>query len=92
MPDAIALNLSTPLPDVKRAVDLKEAAGKFESLLIAQMLKSARQTDEGGWSGDADQSSSSILDMAEQHLADLMGSQGALGIARMVVTELGKKD
>ena len=91
MPDPIALNLTTPLPDLKRTADLKEAAGKFESLLLAQMLKSARETDSGGWSGEADQSSSSILDMAEQHLADLMGSQGALGIARMVVTELGKK-
>jgi Rod binding domain-containing protein len=92
MPDAIALNLTTPPPEIKRTADLKEAAGKFESLLIAQMLKSARETDSGGWSGDADQSSSSMMDMAEQNLADLMGSQGALGIARMVVSELGKKE
>jgi Rod binding domain-containing protein len=56
------------------------------------MLKSARDTDSAGWSGEADQSSSSVMDMAEQHLADLMGSQGVLGIARMVVTQLGSKN
>ena len=89
MTNAVSLNLATP-PDVKRAADLKEAAGKFESLLIAQMLKSARDTDTGGWSGEADQSGSSIMDMAEQHLSDLLGSQGALGIARMVVEQVGQ--
>jgi flagellar protein FlgJ len=70
---------------------LKDAAGKFEAMLIAQMLKSARKTDSGGWSGEADQSTSSMMDMAEQQLADMLGAQGGLGIARMVVTQLGQK-
>jgi flagellar protein FlgJ len=78
-------------PDAKSAANLKDAAGKFEALLIGQMLKSARDTDSGGWSGEADQSSSSIMDMAEQHLAELLGSQGSLGIARMVISQLGPK-
>ena len=73
------------------AASLKDAAGKFEALLIAQMLKSARETDAGGWTGESDQSKSAIMDMAEQHLAELLGSQGSLGLARMVVDQLGKK-
>ena len=52
------------------------------------MLKSARQSDSGGWSGEADQSSSSMMDMAEQQLGELLGSNGSLGIARMVVSQL----
>lgn len=79
------------LRDPKSAADLKDAAGKFEALLIAQMLKSARGSDVGGWSGEADQSTSAIMDMAEQSLAELLGSHGSLGLARMVVDQLGEK-
>jgi Rod binding domain-containing protein len=70
---------------------LKDAAGKFEAMLIAQMLKSARKTDSGGWSGESDLSTSSIMDLAEQQLADTLGAQGGLGLAQMVVTQLGPK-
>jgi peptidoglycan hydrolase FlgJ len=94
MTNAIALRASPldsqPL-DGKKPDSLKDAAGKFEAMLIAQMLKSARKTDSGGWTGEADQSSSSMMDMAEQHLADLLGSQGGLGLARMIVSQLGEK-
>jgi Rod binding domain-containing protein len=96
MTDGITLHADAAglgTPDPQRTGNLKEAAGKFESLLIAQMLKSAREADSGGWSGEAaDPSSSSMMDMAEQQLADLLGSNGSLGLARMVVTQLGKKD
>ena len=95
MPDGIALHVQSPgagAADAKHSSNLKDAAGKFEALLIAQMLKSARDTDSGGWSGEADQSTSSIMDMAEQQLADLLGSQGSLGLARMVVKQLSPKE
>jgi Rod binding domain-containing protein len=32
-----------------------------------------------------------MMDMAEQQLADMLGAQGGLGIAQMVVTQLGPK-
>ena len=94
MPDGIALHTESAglgIADTKREGNLKDAAGKFEALLIAQMLKSARDTDSAGWSGDINQSSSSIMDMAEQQLAELLGSQGSLGLARMVVNQLSPK-
>ena len=80
-------------PDDKKLenANLKDAAGKFESMLIAQMLKSARKTDSGGWTGDSDQASSSIMDMAEQQLADMLGAQGGLGLANVVMNQLGPK-
>ena len=95
MPDAISLRTDSAglaAPDVSRNGTLQDAAGKFESLLIAQMLKSARQTDSGGWSGEQEQSSSTMMDMAEQQLAELLGSNGSLGIARMIVGQLGNKE
>jgi len=89
MMNAISLHGAAPSnPDKAK---LKDAAGKFEAMLIAQMLKSARKTDSGGWSGESDQSTSSIMDMAEQQLADMLGAQGGLGIVQMVVTQLGPK-
>jgi len=91
MMDGISARLPT-LEDPRRDnLNLKDAAGKFEALLITQMLKSARETDSGGWSGDTDQSGSAIMDMADQHLADLLGAQGGLGVARMVVEHLGPR-
>lgn len=93
MTNGIALrSVGLETPDAKlQTSNLKDAAGKFEALLIGQMLKSARSADSGGWSGEADQSTSSIMDMAEQHLAELLGAQGGLGLARMVVTQLSPK-
>jgi flagellar protein FlgJ len=96
MPDGISLNLAPiglgdSLAKKPENGNLKDAAGKFESMLIAQMLKSARKTDSGGWTGDADQASSSMMDMAEQSLADMLGAQGGLGLANLVMTQLEKK-
>jgi flagellar protein FlgJ len=90
----IGIPLNIPSPEGRQLdnAKLKDAAGKFESMLIAQMLKSARKTDSGGWSGDTDESTSSLMDMGEQALADALGSQGGLGLAQMIVTQLGPKE
>ena len=95
MPDGIALNVQSPgsgAADARRAGNLKDAAGKFEALLIAQMLKSARNTDSGGSDGEKRPADRPTLDLAEQHLAELLGSQGGLGLARMVVKQLSPKE
>jgi len=97
MPDGIRLNSAwagAAALDGGRPgnTNLKDAAGKFEALLISQMLKSARKTDSGGWTGESDQSGSTMMDMAEQQLAEMLGAQGALGIAKLVVTQLGPKE
>ena len=96
MPDGISLSmittgLSSPADKRPENTSLKDAAGKFESMLIAQMLKSARKTDSGGWTVDSDQASSSMMDMAEQQLADMLGAQGGLGLANLVMSQLGPK-
>ena len=90
MTNSIALNPAAQEAQSAAAPEflkLKDAAGKFEAMLIAQMLKSARESNSGG-SEESDQSGSAIMDMAEQHVAEMLGAQGALGIARMVVDKL----
>jgi Rod binding domain-containing protein len=69
---------------------IRKAATDFESLLIAQMLKSTRESG-GGMTGDADEqdeTNSTLLELGEQQLAQALSSSGGLGIARMVVAGL----
>jgi len=96
MPEGISLSvptLSVSTLDGQRPenMNLKDAAGKFEALLIAQMLKSARKADSGGWTGEADEAGSTMMELAEQQLADALGAQGGLGLANLVINELGDK-
>ncbi len=67
-----------------------KAAKDFESLLIAQMLKSARESG-GGITGDADEqdeTNSTLMELGEQQLAQALSNSGGLGIAKMVVAGL----
>ena len=71
---------------------IKESAGQFEALLIAQMLRSAREESAGGWTGDSeDNSSASMMEMSEQHIAQMLAAQGGLGLAKMIVDGLSRE-
>ncbi|MGE5645493.1 MAG: rod-binding protein [Acidobacteriota bacterium] len=70
--------------------DLKQAAAQFEALLLSQMLKSMRQAGDSGWLGTGeDESGSCMMELAEEQLAQALASQGGLGLANMVVKNLG---
>jgi Rod binding domain-containing protein len=76
---ANALNPSS-VKDPKAA----SAAGQFESLLIAQMLKSMREA-ESGWLGTGEDSASdSAMGMAEEHFASAISAAGGFGLAKLV--------
>jgi Rod binding domain-containing protein len=61
-----------------------DAAGQFESLLIAQMLKSMRES-ESGWLGTGEDSASdTAMGMAEEHFASAISAAGGLGLAKIV--------
>jgi Rod binding domain-containing protein len=63
---------------------IKESATQFESLLIAQLLKSMRQSG-GGWLGtDEDEAGGMMLDIAQEHLSQMLAAQGGLGLANLV--------
>jgi Rod binding domain-containing protein len=79
-----------PAKDSKR---LAEAAKQFESLMIAQMMKTARETSGGGWLSDGDETGEdSSMGMAEQQFAQSMASSGGLGLAKMVVRTMSKAE
>ncbi len=66
---------------------IRKAASDFEALLIAQMLKSTREAG-GGMTGDEeeqDETNSTMLELGEQQLAQVLANGGGLGIAKMVI-------
>lgn len=68
---------------------IKEAAAQFEALLIGEILKRFRESDqiEGG-----DQSGAPMLEMAEQQLAQVMAAHGGFGLRDIIVKGLLPKD
>ena len=65
-----------------------QAAEQFESLLIAQMLRTMRESGTG-WLGTGEDSAGSAgIEMAEQQFATLLASRGGLGLALMVAAGL----
>ena len=68
---------------------IREAASQFESLLIGQVLKSMHEDGEDGWLGsDEDQTSSSVMSLADEYLAQAISSHGGLGLAKMISRQL----
>lgn len=69
-------------------------ATDFEALLIAQMLKSARESGGGlgseGMTGDdeQDETNSTVVELGEQQMAQALAASGGLGIAKMVIAGL----
>ena len=84
---------STPQSKADTPEAIRDAAGKFEALLLGQLLKSARESGAGGGSGDSgDSSADSMFELAESHLAEVMAARGGLGLANMIVRQLQPKN
>ena len=71
--DSLALPAST-----------REAARQFESLLIGQLLHSARASGAGWLGTPEDSDADCATDFAEQQFASVLAQAGGLGIADMV--------
>jgi Rod binding domain-containing protein len=70
---------------------IRQAATDFEALLLAQMMKSARETSGGGVDDAEDsEENSTMIELGEQQFAQALASSGGLGIAKMVITGLAK--
>lgn len=68
---------------------LKLAASEFESLLLSELLKSMRGTGSEGWLGSGeDQAGSTMVEMAEQQVAQAIASGGGLGLSKLIVQGL----
>jgi Rod binding domain-containing protein len=71
------------LPKADTPAKIHDAAQQFESLLIGQILESARQG--GGWLGSGDDSASGCATgFAEQQLAAMMARSGGFGLAGLI--------
>ena len=75
-----ALSATTPptmdAPSLGAAPQTKVegAAKQFEALMIAQMLRTARENTE-----DGDSSSSTMLDLADQQFSQVLANNGRIG-------------
>jgi len=82
------LNLDPTLltaPVEKAPSKLSGAARQFESLLIGEMLKSARESNLDGWLGSgSDSGGESAMSFAETQFAQAIASQGGFGLAKTV--------
>ena len=68
---------------------LRKVAREFESLLIAQMLKTVRESSERSWLGTGeDQAGTTMVEAAEQQLARALAAQGGLGLADLILSGL----
>ncbi len=85
MIDSIAsAGIAAAAPQPKPA-KVEDAAKQFEALMIAQLLKSARGSDDSSWMGTGDDQAGSIgVEMAEQEFARALASGGGLGLARLI--------
>jgi Rod binding domain-containing protein len=79
-----AVQGAAKLPDPKA----HGAAQQFESLLVAQLLKSTHQSG-GGWMGTGDdQSGQTAMDYAEEQFASAIVAGGGLGLTKMIEKSL----
>jgi len=80
------MKLSAITPDRPIVNSKVEGAAKqFEALMIAQMLRTAREN-----TGDQDSSGSTMLDVADQQFSQVLANNGGLGLARLIVKGLNQ--
>jgi Rod binding domain-containing protein len=58
-------------------------------LLLAEMLKSIREASGEGWLGaGGEEAGGMMLEVAQEHLAQVLAAQGGLGLAGLVAEGL----
>jgi Rod binding domain-containing protein len=68
---------------------LLDAARQFESLMIAEMLKSMREASGSGWLGTGDDAAGeSAMGLAQEQFAQALAQNGGLGLSKLVVEGL----
>jgi Rod binding domain-containing protein len=76
---------STPASPGDQTKKVEGAAKQFEALMIAQMLRTARENTE-----DQSSSGSTMLDLADQQFSQVLANNGGLGLASLVVKGLNQ--
>ena len=66
---------------------IRKAAVDFEALMIEQILKSAREAG-GAADDEEDETNSTVRELGEQQMAQLLARNGGLGIAKILIAGL----
>jgi len=74
--------------EAPRPANARDAAQQFEALLLAQIMRSERESGNGWLGTGADATGESAIDFAEQQLALLLSRQGGLGLAGLISSGL----
>ena len=70
---------------------IAQAAQQFESLMIGEMLKSAREDSDEGWMGSgSDSSAESAMGIAESQFAQAIATRGGFGLAKMIERSMSR--
>ena len=80
------ISSSLPLTADSKPKDAPAAAKQFEALLLAQMMRTARESAE-----DDDSTAETMFDVAGQQFAQLLANNGGLGLASLITKGLGQK-
>ena len=89
-----SLTIAPLLPDASapsatsEAAKARDAAHQFEALLLAQILRSVRESTGG--LGNTVESGDCATDFAEQQFARVLAQQGGLGLSALVAAGLEK--
>lgn len=89
--NALSPDLLAHRAELKRP-SVEDAAREFETMLIGQWLKSAREAGSVLAEASEMTGSDSYLDMAEKTLAETMARRGTFGLAKMMLQELKPED
>ncbi len=85
VPALFGAGLTASSSKVDPSQKIATAAKQFEAILLNEMLKSARETDQ-----NEDEQASALSDFGQQQFAQALADRGGLGIAKMVVAGLEK--
>lgn len=80
-----------PQPEAREILRLRRAAQEFESLLLAQMLRSMRRATES-WAKEPGFAGRTVWrELVDEQLAVAVARSGGLGLARYLVEALQRR-
>jgi Rod binding domain-containing protein len=72
----------------RHPANAQDAAQQFEALLLAEIMRSERESGNGWLGTGSDATGESAIDFAEQQLASLLSRNGGLGLAGLISSGL----
>jgi Rod binding domain-containing protein len=73
-------------------VDEAAAAREFEALLVARLLKTAREAGQSIAGTSKQTGEEGYMELAEEHVARAMAQRGAFGISQILLQGLERKE